>query len=411
MGTSFGRLLLFGFVFIVLPIFLLQGCGRGGVGEIEDGLTKAGDQSAVNSQDIADTTESTQISTLEKTPVATVGVTDMVPPSEFDLVYREFGARRDMIWQIDLNDISKRVQIASVDHATECASLPVISPDGNSVAYTALTRGNCLPTDLAEAFVEQIGGSPRLLANEIILTASPVWSLDSAYIYLVQAGGDGVFSVVRVGLPDGEVEVLLTINALSLTPIGFDDGGAILTYVQVEQDGSTSVGYYDTVDGGLPTVVQVSNTIGRDFALSQNGDSLAFVSDGQAFVIGRTDQVARALDSAPQLPPNLFVGTTQLQPAWHPDGSISVGQLPAGDDPSSIIRIKLDGTYSSVLDAPEIGFDVPISWSPDGSFLLVRSFSKPSATGHLLPVMELVAENGQRLLISENQEASFVGWR
>ena len=353
--------------------------------------------------DVAVTPLPTEVSTL--TPSPTPIVTPEASSPGFDLVYREFGPFYDTIWQVNSADPRHREQIASIEHTAECAIFSSLSPDGDALAYTVLTRGSCLPTDLASAFVQRIGESSDILVKErVVLQTAPLWSPDSRSVYLVAVTENG-FALMDVKVDSGESQALFTVDAFGLEPVGFGADGVTLYYAQIDRDGGTSIGTYNTFSDESGSLLRISDTIGRDFSVSPDGQRLAFVTSGQILVVDLTSEDTLPLSS------DLLAGTTLLQPTWHPNGSLTIGQLPRGDETSPAVIIELGSGDGVILPTPESGFDVPLDWSPDGRILVVSSFPDVELGGADGRRLEIVVEDGERLVVSEDPEVAIVGWR
>ena len=325
-------------------------------------------------------------------------------PSDFDFVYREFGPTSDAIWRVDLANLDDRQKLTDIDHAAECATFPSLSPDGGSIAYTVLTAGTCSPGAPAQAFVLPIGGSPQLVAEGVVLQVRPRWSPDGGFIYLVRRGEPGV-ELIRVDIDNGEEETLFSTDGLNLTPIGFRAAaGKTLYYAQIGADGSTSIASYDTSSGQASVLMQISEGIARDYALSPDGGSIIHITEGRAFIADLASGALRLVES------DLLAGVAQFKPIWKPDGSVTIGQLPVGGRPSSAVVIDLATGSGSSLTPPDSGFDVPLSWAPDGKFLALRSFEGTSEADPGRMRLVLLNSDGKRLIISENLDIVLVGW-
>ena len=349
----------------------------------------------------------TPVPTGAPTPAPSPSATPTVEASSpgFDLVYREFGPFYDTIWQVNSADPRQREQIASIEHTPECATFSSLSPDGDALAYTVLTRGSCLPTDLASAFVQWIGEPSQILVKDrVILQTAPLWSPDSRSVYLVGVTENG-FVLMGVNVESGESQALLTIDALGLRPVGFGADGVTLYYAQIDRDGGTSIGAYNIFSDESGSLLRVSDAIGRDFSVSPDGQRIAVVASGQILVVDLISEDILPLSS------DLLAGTTLFQPTWHPNGSLAIGQLPGGDEASPAVMIDLGSGDGVILSAPESGFDIPLDWSPDGRILVVRSFPDVELGGTDSRRLELVGEDGERLIVSEEPEVAIVGWR
>ncbi len=242
-------------------------------------------------------------------------------------------------------------------------------------------------------------------------------------------------------------------TVLTFIPVGFADDGKSMYFVQVYggTGGGTGVGRYApatteaiaaataeaiataTAIGPTPEptpapteptpeptplvgsfVVQLSDQIARDYDLSPDKKKLSYLA--QEFVEGRfvtrayvADLVARSSSalSTEGLPPT----DNHFRPLWHPDGQrLAIGFLPSAGEPEAIALVPVAGGPPSFLPAPTSGFDVPVAWAPDGSFLAVTNFSGDSLANLGQSRLDLVAPSGQRLTVADGVDVKVVGW-
>ncbi len=120
------------------------------------------------------------------------------------------------------------------------------------------------------------------------------------------------------------------------------------------------------------------------------------------------DLVAKTTAPVPVdgLPPS-----DHFRPLWHPDGSrLAVGLLPTGVETGAVALMPVAGGAPGFLPAPERGFDVPVAWAPDGSFLAVTSYSGDSLANLGTPRMDLVSPTGHRVVVADGPQFEVVGW-
>lgn len=158
----------------------------------------------------------------------------------------------------------------------------------------------------------------------------------------------------------------------------------------------------------------LSDQIARDYALSPDAGRVAFLVPGlvQGQFVSRiyVAEIKSEGVSALPSPAGLTLGD-QLSPAWHPDGnSVAIGQLPGGGEPGRVAVVPLDGGKPLFLPPPDKGFDQPLSWSPDGKFLAVASFSGDSLGNPGPSRLVFVSVNGQRPAAPEGAEIRALGW-
>ena len=158
----------------------------------------------------------------------------------------------------------------------------------------------------------------------------------------------------------------------------------------------------------------LSDQLVRVYSLSPDASRLAFLVQGLVGgeLLTRTyiaDIKGKDVSLLPS-PEGLSSGD-QLSPIWHPDGDkVSFGQLPSGVDPGRVAIVPMDGSEATSLPPPEQGFDQPLSWSPDGKFLAVSSFTGASLANPGLSRLVFVSPAGQRPAAPEGAEFEPVGW-
>jgi hypothetical protein len=63
-----------------------------------------------------------------------------------------------------------------------------------------------------------------------------------------------------------------------------------------------------------------------------------------------------------------------------------------------------------VQPGPEQGFDVPVAWSADGRYLVVRSFEGSSAAEPGRESLTVIEEGSGRKAVGEPGNLEFIGW-
>jgi dipeptidyl aminopeptidase/acylaminoacyl peptidase len=379
-------------------------------------------------------------------------------PTSYRFLYSEFGAEADFIWSIKPDDPTDRVQVASVPHKTGWAITPALSPDGKKIAYNAMTDDGLFPNaDAVTYILDLASGKSELVAEGMDLLTTPRWSPDGALLFLRRNAGEDV-TVILVDLSepkqgDGEnpppARTVLrqdVSDVLSYIPLGFDAKSATMYFVQIQggTESGSYLGRYGPATGeavatataiadatataapATPTPIPspsplpgdvflvLSDQIARDYALSPDAGRVAFLVPGlvQGQFVRRTyvaDIKSEDVSALPS-PAGLTLGD-QLSPVWHPDGkSVAIGQLPSGSEPGRVAVVPLDGSQPLFLPSPDKGFDQPLSWSPDGKFLAVTSFSGESLGNPGPSRLVFVSVNGQRPAAPEGAEIRAVGW-
>jgi len=160
-------------------------------------------------------------------------------------------------------------------------------------------------------------------------------------------------------------------------------------------------------------VTHISDQNAQDYDLSPDRKSLSYlVQDlsGGEFLLrsnivdlfGKTTRPV-AIDGLP--------ATSHLRPLWHPKGEhLSIGFLPSGGEPAAVALVPLAGGLPTFLPAPAAGFDVPIAWAPDATFLAVTSYSGDSLANLGDARLDVVAPTGQRVTIAQGANVKVIGW-
>lgn len=250
-------------------------------------------------------------------------------------------------------------------------------------------------------------------------------------------------------LPD-PVQTILQANfgtILTFTPVGFADDNRSMYFVQVHggTGGGTSVGAYQPAtseaiaaltptptpeppppppeDQPTPTptdtpllapfVVQLSDQVVRDFDFSPERRRLAYLYPG--LVEGEVVQRVYVADlvgktSGPLQTEGLPAGD-HLHPVWRPDGQwLAVGLPPSGGGPGAVALAPVGGGAPVFLSRPPAGFDVPVVWVPDNSYLTVNSFSGDSPANPGKRRLDLLTLAGHRITVADGVDVEVVGW-
>jgi hypothetical protein len=302
------------------------------------------------------------------------------------VVYSEFGVHADTIFAASPAEPDDRVPIAVVPHAPNFGVLANVSPDSRYVALTAATSAST--ADLWLLVID--GGGTKRLASGVDLQA-PVWTDHSEALVVSRSGSadaEPTAELLRVEV-SGETTSIVSATG-ALYPIGFNQDGALL-YASLDTSGTD----LNAVDAAGPRrVMALSDGIARDWALSDDGKNLAYLAPRAAggFAAEVLDIETGASGGAASWDEPAF------SPIWAPNGSLTIGRL----------RQMLDG--AGVAGASTSGFDVPLSWSPDGSYLIIRHF-EGSSTAHPGPSwLWTIDSNGQRRKLSGLSDVTIAGW-
>ena len=335
------------------------------------------------------------------------------------LVYREFGSGADTLWLAPAASPTDRKSVAQIEHAPDWGIVASLSPDGSLVAYVVLTAGSQDADREAQVWVLDVGsGEKRHLADGFDLHTRPVWSPESDAIVLGRNGPQGQtggeISLVGVDVADGSEDVLRTEpDVLGLIPIGYSSAPAIggsLVYARYGL-GGTDLGW---LAAETPSV-HVTNESPRDWHISPDGARVAFLArqrtDGRiaarAFVteLSAASQAVLVLAAVPE-------GVDHFNPVWRGNDAVTVGRTPAeGEAAAPAVVVSLEGgTVEEVQPGPEQGFDVPVAWSADGRYLVVRAFEGTSASEPGRERLTIIEEGSGRKAVGEQGSLEFIGW-
>jgi len=164
-------------------------------------------------------------------------------------------------------------------------------------------------------------------------------------------------------------------------------------------------------------VVRLTDQTADDFSLSPDGNRLLFRASsisGGDFVTKAymADLIAGTVQEASEgsLPPG-----EQVSPVWHPaNQGFALGVVRQSGDASSVALLPLGPGDVGYMPAPESGFDLPRSYSPDGSWLAVTNFGGSSLIDPGVAWFDLLASTGQRVRIAQGpnyaSSDAIVGW-
>lgn len=359
-------------------------------------------------------------------PHPTVTPFERVQSAGQRLLISEFGDTADVIVAVDPRDPANgRTQVATIDHAPGYGVFPVLSPDGKSIAYTALAPDTPRPApDVpAQAAIIDTDGGVTPLASDVDLMIPPVWAPDNQSIVVRKntpaadpdGGGAGTFELLILGR-DGSRGSLTSWQSAAVFPIAFAPDGSKLYFATLNNDGTElySVG----ADGSGEThIAHLSDQIARDWKLSPDGSKLAYsvASSGQTpAVVSMTYDfdAGDASESVPPAdleagPPGAGIARGEFNPAWRDDGTLTVASLKL-DGGSDALSLDASGGASNIATNGE-GIDLPLGWSPDGETLAVRSVDGRTPFDASTSHVDLLRE-GARERVSSNADILIVGW-
>ncbi len=321
------------------------------------------------------------------------------------VVYSEFGQAADTLWAADPDDPTARAELAVIQHAWGYGILPSLSPSGDYIAYTVRA-----PDDSAAELwlLETASGVATRLADGIDLRIAPVWSpAGDALVVRRSTGQEGIGSsqLLRIDL-EGTATALAADDG-GLFPIDFSPDGSWLYYAVLSPSG-TDLARASATGGEAETLAHLSNGVARDWQLSPDGTRLAYLAQSSTNTnVAFAAQVLELATGDVQTPLGQ-ADVAQFSPVWAQSGGLTIGRLDR--DTGTPLRLSADGTSLAVLPSAIAGFDVPLSWSPDGVHLAVRSFEGSSTAEPGPSRVVIVSTDGGRIQLSPQSDVVVAGW-
>lgn len=340
---------------------------------------------------------------------------EVVVPSGTTLVVAEFGNTADSIFRASADNPSERSLVATIEHAPEWGINPALQATPTHTAYTVLPadRAPARETPAELWLLDTRSGEQTLLASDADLLTAPVFDREGEHVVYRRNGEAGRQSLVSVDLSTGEGRTLHTEETqFGIYPVGFDSAGDLL-FANLSQAGTDL--YRLRPDGSEPAfVLHASDQVARDWSVSPDGSTLSFVAPEtrEQRVVNRLQVID--LDATARVPvPAAETPATadQFSPVWRPDGAaITVGREAYPERTASAVTYPLDGGAPQALATPARGYDVPLSWSEDGRYLVARSYDGTTANDPGDESLVVIAPDGERRTVAAPTEVLFLGW-
>jgi hypothetical protein len=288
-------------------------------------------------------------------------------PAGTYVVFSNSGDTIDTVYVAPVDDPASRTEIAVVDHLPGYTPAGVVSPDGKQVALVVAEAGTLAHPGASILVVSLESGEVTRVAIDVDVLQAPGWTPDSSAVVFTRDGapeGPAANVTIHRVSPDGsdEAEIGRYDGVLGAYVVGFDPTGQLVTVVI---DGRGSTAYRDGQE-----VVNLSSQVTRDWELSPDGAQLAFIeSDVMDGLTYRAKVVALdAAASAGAMSAQAADDAGQeLGVAWQPGGAPTFGEEPA---PAA------EG--EAFAQSADAGFDIPLTYSPDGRVLAVQAWSGAS---------------------------------
>lgn len=325
----------------------------------------------------------------------------------------EFGDRSDTIVAVDPDNPDDRRDIATIDHAPGYGVFPVLSPDGDAIAYTALPANAREPSPDTPALsaIVDTGGNIQTLADDVDLLVPPVWDPDGSAIVIRKSTPEensaGSFELLLLGR-DGSRSTITTWATAAIFPIAFSPDGSMLYFAALNNTGSDL--YAVAPDGrDERKIAHLTDEVARDWRLSPDGSLMAYsvAESGPTPAI-----VTRTLDLATGVASDAIRDEgddrAELNPTWRADGELTIA-LVQSNGGGSAVSIDPSGVAHNVATS-STSIDLPLEWSPDGAKLAVRAMQGANMNSAGASHLEVVDEAGRRQRLSDQADVLIVGW-
>ncbi len=349
------------------------------------------------------------------------------------LVFAAFGETADLIYVAPATNPEERTIIDTVQHAEGWGINPG-AMSGNLIAFNVIPTGTPAqrgaPSELW-LLDAKTGAKTRLARDADLLVKPQFVSGGKAILYRRSVGGasggaapstpgtsgpsgpggisSDVQAIVRVDIETQARTVLHEEpTAFGILPVGIDGSGALL-FARLSNNGTD---VFSKRGNSAPALAfHASDEIARDWQLSPDGKSLAFLAPQPRAerVVNRAQVVSIEAGRAVTLP-DADANGEQYGPTWTPDGAdLAVGQEALNTGHAAVTLLR-PGTQPSTLAGPSKGFDVPVAWSADRTYLAARTFDGQNSTNAGRETAVVIARSGERYAVSAPGEVILVGW-
>ena len=324
------------------------------------------------------------------------------------IVFAVFGQTSDILYVAPATKPDERTIIDTVPHAEGWGLNPAPMYD-SLVAYNVIPSGVAARGVPAELWLMNVTTKEKTrLARDADLLVRPQFVNNGRAILYRRSDGD-LQSVVRVDI-DTQARTVVheEHTAFGIFPIGNDASGN-LVFARLSKGGTDVFTKHGTDE---PTLAfHASDEIAHDWQMSPDAKSIAFLSPESRAerVVYRASVVSMNGGRSVALPKTDRTGE-QYGPIWTPDGlDLTVGQEPQASASAPVTLLR-SGATSTRLTAPSRGFDVPVAWSANGTYLAARTFDGKNSTDTGRESAVVIARSGERYAVSAPGEVIFVGW-
>ncbi|MDP2660027.1 MAG: hypothetical protein Q8R28_04800 [Dehalococcoidia bacterium] len=320
------------------------------------------------------------------------------------LVASEMREEGSTVWAINPSNLQDKRLLGSFHHQPGFPLRGSVSPDGASIALSLLPPGADRFSGARLVVMAKDGSSQTPLEEGIDYDVLPVWSPDSQQLAFVKRAAPapageaaGASEVLPAPSPtevyasslDGKSRRLLfkDSQSLDLYLVGWPLNGKSIIYRRFTSAGD-QLWSFDLASGQSQSLSTLSKAPAYGVRLSPDGASVvASVRQEAGFdVVSQSleGQNRRVLSKA---------NRTASNPLFAPDGRrVAFDAEPLQQGASSVGIMDVGAEAVTQLSSPAGGKDIPLSFSPDGNWLLVRHSQDGRAQNFLLRVSDGVKE-------------------
>jgi len=315
------------------------------------------------------------------------------------LVASEMREEGSSVWAINPSNLQDKRLLGSFPHQPGFPLRGSISPDGAAIALSLLPPGADRFSGARLIVMAKDGSSQKVMEEGIDYDILPVWSPDSQQLAFVKraapaAAGAGT-GAAEVPAPspsevyasgvDGKSRRLLfkDSQSLDLYLVGWSLNGKTIIYRRFTSAGD-QLWSFDLASGQSQSLSTLSKAPAYGVRLSPDGASvIASVRQDTGF-----DVVSQSLEGRDRRVLSK-ANRSVSSPLFAPDGRrVAFDVEPLQQGVPSVGMMEVGGEAVTQLSSPAGGKDIPLSFSPDGDWLLVRHSQDGRARSFLLRVSD-----------------------
>ena len=331
---------------------------------------------------------------------------DTAPDEPLRFLFAETAGGATAIWSADPAAPADRRLLARVTHDPEWGIRAAVSPDGRYLAYTAMPSGARDPARSATlTLLDLRQRTSRRLATSLDLRTTPIWLADRPRLVALRGSASGLGTLVAIGLDGSQRSLAVAAPGERLVPVGgaAREGGLVMAVVRRDD---LRLRLIDR-EGTARDIAPLGPAPSRGFAISPDGAALAFL---------RLEPVATERRYRAQTIDLATGRVTPLYPAAQRDEDTGVAWTLGGEAVVTALATAAGGGHT-LGPSPwreserEDGFDAVVGLSPDGRWLVLRTFAGGTTRAPGLESVTLLGADGIRRTVSAEGGVTPIGWR